>query len=195
MSFQLNRSDSDSAMSLHKRLAFQRSMFLERRSLRVPMASTGGSRPAKSPSKSPSSSPCSSRSSTTGGTTGPMQTPLDLELDLAAQQAKLGVLQEEIDRLRAFKARMEEWKEKGRRDLPPALHEQFQQMLSALKTEVDEAAAATTNTREDRRVEKMLRRTGREIYRLRKSKTASKGQPDVHAFRWDLPSPYSLTIH
>ena len=45
---------------------------------------------------------------------------------------------------------------------------------------------ATTDTdskEEDRRIEKMLKKTGRDIYKLRKSKTASKGQLDVHAFK------------
>ena len=32
-------------------------------------------------------------------------------------------------------------------------------------------------------MERMLRKTGRDIYKLRKTKTASKGQPDVQAFK------------
>ena len=60
------------------------------------------------------------------------QTPLDLELDLAAQQSKLSLLQEEIGRLRAIKARLAEAKERGARELPLWLqdHEQFQLMLA-----------------------------------------------------------------
>lgn len=108
-------------MSLHKRLAFQRSL-LERRSLRVPSCQSGArartSPKSPSPSKSPSSKPKS------------IHTPLDLELDLAAQQAKLGLLQEEIDRLRGIKARLEEHKKKGGKELPSWLHEQFQLMLA-----------------------------------------------------------------
>ena len=60
------------------------------------------------------------------------QTALDLELDLAAQQSKLSLLQEEIARLRALKARLTEAKESGQRELPTWLqdHEQFQIMLA-----------------------------------------------------------------
>ncbi len=36
---------------------------------------------------------------------------------------------------------------------------------------------------EERRVEKLLRKTGRDIYRLRKTRTTSKGQLDVQAFK------------
>ena len=32
-------------------------------------------------------------------------------------------------------------------------------------------------------MEKLLRKTGKDIYKLRKTKTISKGQPDVHAFK------------
>lgn len=38
-------------------------------------------------------------------------------------------------------------------------------------------------TKEDRHIEKMLQKTGKDIYKLRKTKTASKGQLDVHAFK------------
>ena len=41
------------------------------------------------------------------------KTSIDLELDLAAQQSKLTVLNEEIDRLRQIKSKMEEAKDKG----------------------------------------------------------------------------------
>lgn len=37
-------------------------------------------------------------------------------------------------------------------------------------------------SKEERRVEKMLRKTGRDIYRLRKTRVA-RGQMDAHSFR------------
>ena len=46
------------------------------------------------------------------------KTSIDLELDLAAQQSKLTVLNEEIDRLRQIKSKMEEAKDKGAQVAP-----------------------------------------------------------------------------
>ena len=97
--FQLNRSDSDSAMPLYKRLPFQRRL-LERRSLRVPSRQSGHHAlpssvmlpmrmnvTATSPgSKLPVWNPNSSRKTRHRSKLPKIQTPLDLELDLAAQQ-------------------------------------------------------------------------------------------------------------
>ncbi len=114
--FQLNRSDSDSAMPLYKRLPFQRRL-LERRSLRVPCRSnvatsrnsvaasqnnvafmlpmrlnvtptSPGSKlmPGVLPSWNSGSKKCRHKSKLPK-----IQTPLDLELDLAAQQVWLFV--------------------------------------------------------------------------------------------------------
>ncbi len=107
------------------------------------------------------------------------QTPIDLELDLAAQQSKLYVLQEEIARLKEIKTRLLDCRERGERELPPWLQEQeqFQQMLAKVQSDVD------AHSREEKRLEKMLRRTGRDIHRLRMTRTASKGQLDAHAFK------------
>lgn len=133
--FQLNRSDSDSAMSLRKRLDFQRSM-LERRSLRVPRVITGLNKQQQQQQQQPSSSSSPKKSSNKSNKTSPpsVQTPLDLELDLAAQQSKLRVMQEEIDRLKDIKGRLEEAKTKG--ELPTWLqeHERFQQLLTKVQT-------------------------------------------------------------
>ena len=59
---------------------------------------------------------------------GPV-TPIDLELDLAAQQSKLKMLQDEIDRLKAIKVKLEEAKVKGDKDVPNWFleEERFQQ--------------------------------------------------------------------
>ena len=105
--FQLNRSGSDSAMPLYKRLPFQRRM-LERRSLRVPAVTSGSSRmnPAMLPMRvnvsptSPGSKlagipswSCHARKSRPKSKLPKIQTPLDLELDLAAQQVNRGIFQ------------------------------------------------------------------------------------------------------
>ncbi|CAB4062408.1 WWC1 [Lepeophtheirus salmonis] len=147
----LNRSDSDSAMPLYKRLSFQRSMS-ERRSLRIPIRRKSSSRYL-------------------------LQTPLDLELDLAAQKTKLELLQEEIDRLKIIKRRMEEARERGDKDLPNWLADQdhFQKLLSQVESNEQKST-------EDRRFEKMIRKSGRDIYKLRKTRTP-KGKLDVYSFK------------
>ena len=62
------------------------------------------------------------------------KTSIDLELDLAAQQSKLLVLSEEIERLRQIKKQMEEAKEKGDKELPLWLSQddQFQYLLASV---------------------------------------------------------------
>lgn len=64
-----------------------------------------------------------------------VQTPLDLELDLAAQQAKLKMLQDEIDRLKLIKAKLEDARHKGERELPSWLQEEerFHAMLAKVR--------------------------------------------------------------
>lgn len=69
-------------------------------------------------------------------TAGPsLQTPMDLELDLAAQKTKLQCLQDEIDRLKEIKSRLEDAKKRGDKDLPEWFqeHEQFQQALAKVR--------------------------------------------------------------
>lgn len=155
----LNRSDSDSAMPLYRRLPFQRSS-KERRSLHVPVSS------ATVPTHNSSNSSQHSSNSTN-------LTSLDLELDLAAQQSRLQVLRDEICRLRRLKSRLEE-----ARELPAWLQEDtaFQQLLSSVELRLGEKSP------EERRMERLLRRTAREIYKLRKTRT-NKGQLDVQSFR------------
>ena len=64
------------------------------------------------------------------------KTSIDLELDLAAQQSKLMVLSEEIERLRQIKNKMEEAKAKGDKELPIWLQEdeKFQTLLASVST-------------------------------------------------------------
>ena len=62
------------------------------------------------------------------------KTSIDLELDLAAQQSKLTVLNEEIDRLRQIKRKMEEARDAGGTELPAWFHqdEKFQTLLASV---------------------------------------------------------------
>ena len=83
-------------------MPFQRSS-KERRSLHVPSASSYCQK---------------AHARASSGPDAPSKTSLDLELDLAAQQSKLNVLSEEIERLRVIKNRMEEAKANGDKELP-----------------------------------------------------------------------------
>ena len=62
------------------------------------------------------------------------KTSIDLELDLAAQQSKLTVLNEEIDRLKQIKSKMEEARDMGGSELPAWFHqdEKFQALLASV---------------------------------------------------------------
>ena len=129
---QLNRSDSDSAMPLYRRMTFQRSS-KERRSLHVP---TTSHHRHKSQNKNPSSDVTT-------------KTSIDLELDLAAQQSKLMVLSEEIERLRQIKNKMEEAKAKGDKELPLWLQEdeKFQILLASVSIFLSLKTSKTENLR------------------------------------------------
>lgn len=161
----LNRSDSDSAMPLYRRGGnpFQRNS-VERRSLRFRRQS--GSMLSLSKSKSHSHVPPTARTS------------LDLELDLQAQHTRLHTLNSELDRLRELKDRLEVAKDQGDVELVSWVleDEQFQRFVSQAEF------YRQGRTAEEKKVEKMLRKISREIYRLRKSKAGS-GKPDVISFR------------
>ena len=139
-------------MPLYKRLPLQRRM-LERRSLRLPSHPMKSMVPSHLPSNKLSIAEGKEhRLHTTGGVTqnrnvskhsskssnpvtSKLQTPLDLELDLAAQQSKLKILQDEIDRLKVIKSKMEEAKSKGNKEIPDWLQEDepFQELLTKVK--------------------------------------------------------------
>ncbi|KAG8272243.1 hypothetical protein J6590_044902 [Homalodisca vitripennis] len=149
----LNRSDSDSSMPLYRRGGGPfQRGAVERRSLRW-----AGRRPR-------------------GGATAPHgpRTSLDLELDLRAQQTRQQALQDELTRLRELKARLETAKEKGDTEIAAWVLEdtQFQNLV----------AQADGKSADDKKVEKLLKKTSREIYKLRKSK-AGKGKPDLISFK------------
>lgn len=160
----LNRSDSDSAMPLYRRgNPFQRNA-VERRSLRVRRQS--GSTAALSTSRSHSHLPTTARTS------------LDLELDLQAQHTRLDMLNSELDRLRQLKERLEKAKEQGDTELAVWLLEdqQFQNLMAQAES------CRNAKTAEEKKVEKMLKKVSKEIYKLRKSK-AGKGKPDLISFK------------
>lgn len=161
----LNRSDSDSAMPLYRRGGdpFQRNA-IERRSLRFRRQS--GSMLALASSKSHSHLPVTARTS------------LDLELDLHAQHTRLDLLNSELNRLREMKQRLEKAKEQGDTELAAWVLEdqQFQNLVS-------EAECTKNNkTPEEKKVEKMLRKVSKEIYKLRKTKVGN-GKPDLISFK------------
>ncbi|XP_068226766.1 protein kibra isoform X2 [Palaemon carinicauda] len=157
----LNRSDSDSCVPMYRRAPFQRGT-AERRSLRWKGRLGGSLR-------------LSSRSSGSAGMKGG-RTSLDLELDLAAQRRRLHQLHEELDGLRNMKSQLEGVK--GSPDPPSWLSDQTT-MTSVLS---QATKGGGVKSPEDRRMEKMLRKTSREIHKLRNSKTP-RGQPDVVSFK------------
>lgn len=160
----LNRSDSDSSMPLYRRGGpFQRNS-VERRSLRWrrPLSALS----CKTVSKKSTNLPPTARTS------------LDLELDLQAQHARLNNLQDELSRLRELKQRLEQAREKGDTDFTTWLLEdhKFQNLMAQAESGKNGKSA------EDKRVEKMLKKTSKEIYKLRKTK-AGKGKPDIISFK------------
>lgn len=161
----LNRSDSDSAMPLYRRGGdpFQRNA-VERRSLRFRKQS--GSMLALSSSKSHSHVSVTARTS------------LDLELDLHAQHTRLDLLNSELNRLRALKQRLEAAKEQGDTELATWVLEdqQFQNLVSEAE------CTKNAKTPEEKKVDKMLRRVSKEIYKLRKTKVGN-GKPDMISFK------------
>lgn len=161
----LNRSDSDSAMPLYRRGAkpFERHA-VERRSLRFRRQS--GSMAALSGAKTSSHLPTTARTS------------IDLELDLQAQHTRLDILNSDLTRLRELKQRLEFAKEHGDSELATYLLEdqQFQNLMAQAES------WRTSKTAEEKKVEKMLRKVSREIYKLRKSK-AGNGKPDIISFK------------
>ncbi|KAL1114917.1 hypothetical protein AAG570_007741 [Ranatra chinensis] len=103
------------------------------------------------------------------------RTSLDLELDLRAQHTRLHALEDDLQRLRDLKTRLEAAKEKGDTEVAAWVLEdvQFQNLL----------AQADSKSPDDKKVEKLLKKTSKEIYKLRKSK-AGKGKPDLISFKY-----------
>ena len=161
----LNRSDSDSAMPLYRKSnnPFQRNA-VERRSLRFRKQSS--SLAILTSTKSYKSLPTTARTS------------LDLELDLQAQHTRLHMLNTELTRLRDLKDKLEAAKEQGDAELAAWVLEdqQFQNLIAQAENE------KLLKTPEEKKIEKMLRKVSREIYKLRKTK-AGNGKPDLISFK------------
>ncbi|XP_074111346.1 WW and C2 domain containing protein kibra isoform X1 [Cotesia typhae] len=159
----LNRSDSDSSMPLYRRGGpFQRNS-VERRSLRWRRPSSALS--CKTASKKTTQLPTA-------------RTSLDLELDLQAQHAKLNNLHDELNRLRELKQRLEQAREKGDADLASWVLEDHKFQALIAQAEITKNGKSL----EDKKVEKMLKKTSKEIYKLRKTKVG-KGKPDIISFK------------
>uniref|UniRef100_A0A182LXR4 Protein kibra n=1 Tax=Anopheles culicifacies TaxID=139723 RepID=A0A182LXR4_9DIPT len=151
----LNRSDSDSAMHFNNQVTphpFKRGS-VERRSLRY------HNRVSKIYHKMHPAVP---------------RTSLDLELDLKAQQTKLETLTDEIGRLRELKHRLEQARDNN--DVKVAAW--------ALENEDFLRLVKTVNavTPEERQLAKLLMKTSKEIYKLRKTKVG-KGKLDSISFK------------
>jgi len=112
-----------------------------------------------------------------------LETPLDLELDLAAQKTKLDLLQSDISRLRDIQCKLQEAQLAGQLDDEErASWLQDHEYLEGLLSKIDELQ---TKSREERHLEKMIKKTGREIHRLRKAKLGL-GELDKHRFHEKL---------
>lgn len=103
----------------------------------------------------------------------PPRTSLDLELDLKAQQSRLESLNDEITKLRELKQRLEQARDANDVQIANwALeNEEFKTLVHAC-----------THNEEDKRVQKLLRKTSKEVYRLRKAKV-DKTKPDMISFK------------
>lgn len=155
----LNRSDSDSSMPLYRRGPFQRNS-VERRSLRRRQSNSMAAL------------------TKVRHTQMAARTSLDLELDLQAQHTRLHTLNTELSRLRELKQRLETAKEQGDMEIATWVLEdqQFQNLVAQAES------CKNGKTPEERKIEKMLKKTAKEIYKLRKSK-AGNGKPDVISFQ------------
>lgn len=152
----LNRSDSDSAMHFNNPVTphpFKRGA-VERRSLRY------HSRTPKVYHKMHPAVP---------------RTSLDLELDLKAQQTKLETLTDEITRLRDLKKRLELARDNN--DVKVAAWAlENEDFLRLIKN------AGSATTAEEKHMAKLMHKTSKEIYKLRKTKVG-KGKLDLISFK------------
>jgi len=192
LNVKLNRSDSDGAMPLYRKLPFQHKM-MERRSLRLPSkfqtssVRPNGTLPGGAKGESGEDRElleCSlatklqiKRSRRLARTKEHMmETPLDLELDLAAQKTKLDLLQSDIGRLKAIQTKLVDAKAQGDQQ---ETWLQDHAYLESLLSKIDQLQS---KSKEERQLEKMIKKTGREIHKLRKAKLGP-GELDKHMFQ------------
>lgn len=105
----------------------------------------------------------------------PPRTSLDLELDLKAQKSKLESLNDDITRLRELKQRLEQARDANDTKIATwaVENEEFKNMVETYNNE---------NSVEDKKMQKILRKTSKEIYKLRKTKV-EKNKPDMISFK------------
>lgn len=155
----LNRSDSDSAMHFVNNGAllhpFQRNS-VERRSLRL-YSRVGKVSAATAAANKHANLP---------------RTSLDLELDYRAQHTKLETLNDELAKLRDLKQKLEMARDANDAKVAAwALeNEDFQRLVNSVEA------------KEDKKLQKLLHKKSKEIYKLRKTRLG-KGQPDVISFK------------
>lgn len=106
------------------------------------------------------------------------RTSLDLELDLRAQHTKLETLNDEIEKLKNLKLKLEQAidTKDGKVAAWAVENEDFQRLVEK---------ADASGSPEDQKMKKLLHKTSKEIYKLRKTRL-SKGQPDIVSFRYVL---------
>lgn len=100
------------------------------------------------------------------------RTSLDLELDYRAQHTKLETLNDELAKLRDLKQKLEMARDANDAEVAAwALeNEDFQRLVNSV------------DTKEEKKLQKLLHKKSKEIYKLRKTRLG-KGQPDVISFK------------
>lgn len=98
-----------------------------------------------------------------------------MELDLQAQHTKLETLNDEIEKLKNLKLKLEQAVDSkdGKIAAWAVENEDFQRLVENIET---------NNSPEDRKLKKLLHKTSKEIYKLRKTRLP-KGQPDFTSFK------------
>lgn len=176
----LNRSDSDSSM--HRRTTgtttgpFLRGTY-ERRSLRFKQQQqqsgrSGGSGALRGRLLQPTAAP---RKITTSQLP---RTSIDLELDLQASHFKLSQQQEEINRLKELKKRLEEAIAKGDKELPEWFSDEQLQKLLASADKV--AGKSEPLSHEDVKIEKLVHKLLKQADKYRR---LHKRDADLNTFR------------
>jgi len=96
-----------------------------------------------------------------------------------AQHCRLQALQDEISRLRVLKEELENAKAAGDSKRMNLLLDdtRLQDLFQNLPPVMDQGQGS-----ENLKMEKLLKKTSREIYKLRKSKTP-RGKPDIMSFK------------
>lgn len=98
-----------------------------------------------------------------------------MELDLQAQHTKLETLNDEIEKLKNLKQRLEEAVDTkdGKIAAWAVENEDFKRLVETVET---------NHAPEDRKLQKLLNKTSKEIYKLRRTRLP-KGQPDFVSFK------------